>query len=123
MILVWHRNTNRTIDWVRWIVVTSRSSYMRLLLARIRRVRWCMRNMGITRWVLNIIGRVIYFPMRRINILSLRMVRSRSWRQIHMKPMRRIRLWSWRTPGGVLDIARIRLPVRCSGMDRIGYSS
>ena len=78
MILVQHRNTSRTINWVRWIVVTSGSSYIWLLLARIIRIRWCMRNMGITRWVLNIIDRVIYFPMRRINIFPLRMVRSRS---------------------------------------------
>ena len=122
MILVWHRNTSRTIDWVRWIVVTNRSSYIRSLLARISRIRWCMRNMGITRWVLNIIGRVIYFPMKRLNILALRMVKSRCQRQIHMRPMRRIRLWSQRTPGGVLDATRIRLSIRCSGRDRIGYS-
>ena len=79
--------------------------------------------MGITRWVLNIIGQVIYLPVRRINILALRMVRSRSWRRIHMRPMRRIRLWSWRNPGGILDAAQIRLPIRCSRMNRIGYSS
>jgi hypothetical protein len=123
MILVWHRNTSRTIDWFRWIVVTSRSSYTQLLLAKIRRIRWYMRNMGITRWVLNIIGQVIYFPMRRINILALRMVRSRSRRRINIRPMRRIRLWSQRTLGGILNAARIRLPARCSGRDRIGYSS
>ena len=119
MILVWHRNTSRTIDWVRWIVVTSRSSYIQLLLARIRRIRWCMRNIGITWWVLDITGRVIYFPMRRINIFPLRMVRIRSRRWIHMRPMRRIRLWSQRTPGGVWDAAWIRLFVRCSARNRI----
>jgi hypothetical protein len=123
MILVQHRNTSRTIDWVRWIVVTSRSSYIQLLLAKIRRIRWCMRNIGITWWVLNIIGQVIYLPVRRLKIFPLRMVRNRSCRQIHMRPMRRIRLWSWRTPGGIWDAAWIRLPIICSGRDRIGYSS
>jgi hypothetical protein len=123
MILMQHRNTSRTIDWVRWIVVTSRSPYIQLLLARIRRIQWCMRNIGITRWVLNIIGRMIYLPMRRINIFPLRIVRSRSRKRIHMRPMRRIRLWSQRTPGGVWDAAWIRLPIRHSRRDKIGYSS
>jgi hypothetical protein len=123
MILVQHRNTSRTINWVRWIVVTSRSSYIQLLLAEINKIRWWMRNIGITWWVLNIIGRVIYFHVRRLNIFPLRMVRSRSWRWIHIRPMRRIRLWSRRTPGGVWDAAQIRLSVRCVGRDKIGYSS
>jgi hypothetical protein len=52
-------------------------------------------------------------------IVPLRRVRSRSRRQIHIRPMGRIRLLSLRTLGGVWDVAHIRLSIRWSGRNKI----
>jgi hypothetical protein len=36
--MVCHKDTSRVVNWVRWIIVSSRSSNIRLLLTRINRI-------------------------------------------------------------------------------------
>jgi hypothetical protein len=116
---VWHRDTNGAINWLRWIIVSSRPSHIWLLLTSIGKIRWLLRNIherGETGLILRSISQLIQlwginsFPLRRVNSLSLRRVNVPLGR-INNRPLGRIRLLSLRTPGGIWD-TRIRLSKR-----------
>jgi hypothetical protein len=110
--MVWHRNTIRTIKWLWWIVVSSRSSHMLLMLTSKRRIH-LLRNFhkrrGETHLSLGRIasvtqGRIVcLIILREITNFPLRRVTRVTLRRVRIWPLGRKRLLVLRTPSGIRD--------------------